>query len=143
MESEEPFRQWLDWTQLWKDPGSGSGIAEAEAFIEELLGEDTTADFSEPLDEWVLCHRVNLHFYVVDGRPSTCLRCGRLSKPDRGQRRTDFLQRVLCPAGHDTHLRESSGLCNDCDTDIIVDISKRRQRCWDETCHRRLVVDQP
>ena len=142
---------WTTVNEFWYDGWKTSSVGEhsaAEMFIDKILSRESASTESEgsedrDTDEWILCHRVNLHFYVVDDNNYDCLACKQNVKPVRGQRRTDFLQRVLCSTGHDAHFADNKGLCSDCDTEMILNISKRKQQCFYEGCSKLLTIDEP
>ena len=99
------------------------------------------------LEDWTLCWKVNLVFHKAIKKGSwKCVVCHKEHEDSEISFRSEFGQQaVACSAGHcDDFWFWSNGLsgpCPECDQDLVLNISRRKQKCFEEQCHRILNIN--
>jgi hypothetical protein len=94
-------------------------------------------------EAWVLCHEIGLKFqYKADAFDAECPRC-KQKIVKRGPRwwLNFHSEAAECGAGHKSEADASSCLCSKCATNLILDITQRKQKCFKQGCNRLLVVN--
>ncbi|OCL02941.1 hypothetical protein AOQ84DRAFT_420999 [Glonium stellatum] len=100
------------------------------------------------LEAWTLCWKVNLAFHkAIKKGHWKCIVCRKEQEDSKIIFRSEFGQQaVACSAGHcNDYWFWSNGLagpCHECDPDLVLNISKRKQKCFVEHCHRILNVNE-
>lgn len=99
------------------------------------------------LEDWTLCWKVNLVFHkAIKKGHWKCIVCYKEHEDSEIGFRSEFGQQaVACSAGHCDDLwfwsNGLSGPCPECDQDLVLNISRRKQECFKEQCHRILNIN--
>ncbi|KAF2803117.1 uncharacterized protein BDZ99DRAFT_453887 [Mytilinidion resinicola] len=99
----------------------------------------------EDFENWKLCFNINLSFQVLTKAGTwQCLGCDTTHTSPNPSYRSNFpIIAAECPAGHNNRLNiEAVGACPSCDQDLVLNISTRKQECFQEGCRRLLVVKE-
>ena len=97
------------------------------------------------LEEWRLCLKINLPFFKklsgsdVPLERRNCPFCGADISDDYLKYRSRFFsEAVKCPG-----CGSMAGIgCDECDEELVLNISRRKQRCPNENCQHFLQVDK-
>lgn len=93
------------------------------------------------LDEWTLCWEVNLPFRDQMWYKLDCFSCGKTQVPSY-YHSTFLRDATTCGKGHFwcDWAKIGSCICNICDKDIVLDVTKREKKCFIEGCESLLNV---
>lgn len=99
----------------------------------------------DSFENWQTCWEVNVLFHTDFrvNQPYTCIWCKK-DQDGTEHMRSDFsLVAAQCSAKHLPLIGAwFSGVCAECDVDLVQKISERRQRCFQEGCKRFMLVDE-
>ena len=105
-----------------------------------VLVSHTTPSGAE-LDDWTLCWEVNLRFHARMWWSLDCYVCGKTQAS--GNYHSNFLRDATsCRRGHSWKdwAKVGSCICNICDRDIVLDITRREEKCFVDGCESFLDV---
>ncbi|KAF1983113.1 hypothetical protein K402DRAFT_456926 [Aulographum hederae CBS 113979] len=99
-------------------------------------------------EAWKICFEVNLAFHTLTPPGQwSCLVCGKqeaIADQRLGQFRSDFVCTAIdCSKSHVKGWSpKHSRLCSVCDQEVVLDVTRRKQRCFESGCRRWLQVDR-
>jgi hypothetical protein len=90
------------------------------------------------MDEWIICWKVNLGFQVKQTSKQSCVSCGKLE--ETGRYLSTFVKDIVsCRKYHGW--KQTGLICTDCDRDMVLKITLRKQKCFAEGCELILNID--
>jgi predicted nucleic acid-binding Zn ribbon protein len=95
----------------------------------------------EDFKDWRVCWKVNVAFSTLfdNQEITTCMKCGAEIPPDTLPHRSSFVSRVV--ESSCSHVGAGS-LCSDCDVDMVFNITRGEETCFDHGCDEILSVDR-